>query len=142
MSSDKSLAKILVYRLRQKFVRIHVYCRQKRPMEPKPQVWILLIKASCTALHGTATMHSLSMYAVLVFIYFVRFFMSADFRILGRDKENPIIFIHMYYKNAVRRFVPALSVRVFSGTLFSNFCGIHNFDHHPQYSVIAEQSLH
>ena len=62
-------------------------------MEPKPQVCILLITASCTGFHGTATMLSLSMYAVLVFIYFVRFFMSADFRIFRRDKENLIIFI-------------------------------------------------
>ena len=48
----------------------------------------------------------------------------------------------MYYKNAVRRFVPASSVRLFSGTSLTNFCGIHIFDHHPQYSRIAELSLH
>ena len=48
----------------------------------------------------------------------------------------------MYYKNAVHRFVPESSVRVLSGTSLSNFYGIHIGDHHPQYSVIAEQSLH
>ena len=82
-----------MYGQRQEFVRIHMYRRQKRscgkrPMEPKPQVCVLLIKGSSTGFHGTATMLSLSMYAVLVFIYFVRFFMSVDFRIFGRDKEN------------------------------------------------------
>ena len=61
---------------------------------------------------------------------------------LSHSFMNIIETIHIYYKNAVRRFVPASSVRVFSGTSLSNFRGIHTFDHHPQYSVIAEQSLH
>ena len=60
-------------------------------------------------------------------------------------RDLALTFINIYYilgKNAARRFVPASSVRVFPGTSLSNFCGIHTFDHHPQYLVIAEQSLH
>ena len=55
---------------------------RKRSMERKLQVCLLLIKASGRALHSTASQHSLSMHAILVFIYFVRFFRSEEFRTL------------------------------------------------------------
>ncbi len=52
---------------------------RKRPMGAEFQVWILLIKTSGRGLHGTGTQRSVYMYAIVVFIYFVRFFMSWEF---------------------------------------------------------------